>query len=188
MSSSALDSSPLRAALDYAALGWPVIPGAVWRDGRFVDPADGRPVANPCLRPVEHATTDPALVHEWWSAPGPRQPNVFTATGSGLGAFMVAESLVVALVDSPWFAARPTPVLAFRNMPLAYFLVRSPMPSVLLSDAARVLAPGTSMPLPPSTLETTAAIWLVTPEQTGNALLSGDDLADLIQWLETKCA
>jgi hypothetical protein len=113
---------------------------------------------------------------------------VFTVTGSVLGAFMVAESLVMTLADNPWFAARPTPVLAFPHMPLAYFLVRPPVPSVLPSSDARVLGPGTPMPLPPSALDTTSAIWLITPEQAGNVLLPADDLADLIHWTERKIA
>ncbi|WP_158843882.1 bifunctional DNA primase/polymerase [Saccharothrix deserti] len=180
--------STLQAALDYAALGWPVIPGAVWHDGRFAHPVDERPVTSPCLRPVEEATTDADVVREWWSAPGLYAPNVFTVTGASLGAFMVAESLVMALADDPWFAALPTPVLSFPNMPIAYFLVRPPVPSVLLSNEARVLDVGMPMPLPPSALETTPVIWLVTPEQAGNVLMPGDVLADLIQSLGRKSA
>ncbi|WP_202919165.1 hypothetical protein [Saccharothrix deserti] len=62
----------LQAALDYAAFGWPVVPGAVWHDGGFADPADEQPVADPCLRPVEAATTDAALVHELAADEAPR--------------------------------------------------------------------------------------------------------------------
>lgn len=148
----------LQAALDYAALGWPVVPGAVWRDGRFVSPVDERPVTSPCLRPVEEATTDTTSVREWWSVPGLHEPNVFTVTGPDLGAFMVAERLVMALADDPGFAVRPTPVLAL------------------------------PMPLPPSALGTTSAIWLITPEQAGEVLLPGEELADLIQRLGRKSA
>jgi hypothetical protein len=178
----------LRAALDYAALGWPVIPGAIWHRGHFADPVDEKSVASPCLRPVEEATTDAASVREWWSAPGLHQPNVFTVTGSELGAFMVAESLAMALADDPWFAALPTPVLAFPNMPLAYFLVRPPVPSVLLSGEARVVEAGMPLPLPPSALDTVPVIWLATPEQAGNLLMPGDVLADLIHSFERNSA
>ncbi|WP_158842206.1 bifunctional DNA primase/polymerase [Saccharothrix deserti] len=174
--------------MDYAALGWPVIPGAIWHNGRFANPVDEQPVTSPCLRPVEETTTDAVLVREWWSVPGPHEPNVFTVTGSSLGAFMVAESLVMALAENPWFAAFPTPVLSFPNMPIAYFLVRPPMPSVLLSAGARVLDAGVPLPLPPSALETTPVIWLVTPEQAGNMLMPGDVLADLIQSYDRKTA
>jgi Bifunctional DNA primase/polymerase, N-terminal len=176
----------LRAALDYAALGWPVIPGAIWHDGHFASPIDELPVTSPCLRPIEDATTDSELVREWWSTPGLPEPNVFTVTGSELGAFAVAESLVMALADNPWFAAFPTPVLSFPNMPLAYFLVRPPVPSVLLSSEAQVVAAGMPMPLPPSALETTSVIWLVTPEQAHNALMPADALADVIQSYEKR--
>ncbi|XVS65578.1 hypothetical protein ACQPYE_05820 [Actinosynnema sp. CA-299493] len=44
------------------------------------------------------------------------------------------------------------------------------------------------MPLSPSALETTSAIRLVSPDQAGNALLPGEESADLIQWLERKSA
>ncbi|MFD0201754.1 MULTISPECIES: bifunctional DNA primase/polymerase [Saccharothrix] len=178
----------LQAALGYADLGWPVLPGAVWHDGRFADPANENPVANPCLRPLGVATTDAHLVREWWSAPGLHMPNVFTVTGSALGAFMVAEPLVTALADDPRFGARPTPVLAFPNLPLAYFLVRPPMPSVLLSDAARVVGTGMPLPLPPSALETMPVIWLITPDEAGDTLMPGDALADLIQAHERDAA
>jgi hypothetical protein len=181
----------LQAALDYAALGWPVVPGAIWCDGRFAHPVDERPVTSPCLRPIEEATTDATLVREWCSVPGLHQPNVFTVTGRGLGAFMVSESPAMALADDVWFAALPTPVLAFPNMPIAYFLVRPPVPSVpsvLLGDQAWVVDVGMPMPLPPSSLDTTPAIWLVTPEQAGNVLMPGDALADLIQSLGKRTA
>ncbi|TQM81265.1 bifunctional DNA primase/polymerase-like protein [Saccharothrix saharensis] len=179
-------STTLQAALAHAELGWPVIPGAIWHDGHFASPVDELPVTSPCLRPIKAATTDAELVREWWSTPGLHQPNVFTVTGPEVGAFAVAESLVMTLADDPWFAGLPTPVLAFPNMPIAYFLVRPPMPSVLMSDEARVMKAGMPMPLPPSALETTPVIWLVTPEQAGNRLMPGDALADLIQSYEKR--
>ncbi|WP_367131915.1 bifunctional DNA primase/polymerase [Saccharothrix sp. HUAS TT1] len=179
-------STTLQAALSYAELGWPVLPGAVWKDGHFASPVDEQRVTSPCLRPIHEATTNAELVREWWSTPGLHEPNVFMVTGSELGAFAVAESLVMTLADNPWFAAFPTPVLAFPNMPIAYFLVRPPMPSVLMNHEARVVEAGMPMPLPPSTLETTPLIWLVTPEQAGGRLMPGDALADLIQSFEKR--
>ncbi|MFJ6674250.1 bifunctional DNA primase/polymerase [Actinosynnema sp. NPDC091369] len=177
-----------QAALDYAEMGWPVLPGAIWHNGHFADPADESRVIDPCLRPSEEATTDARRVREWWSMPGRHQPNVLTVTGTRLGAFMVAENLVMRLTDDPRFAASPTPVLAFPNMPIAYFLVQPPVPSVLLSAQARVVAAGMPIPLPPSALDTTPVMWLVTPEQAGNRLVSGDALADLIHEHERKAA
>ncbi|MFE2754793.1 bifunctional DNA primase/polymerase [Actinosynnema sp. NPDC059335] len=175
----------LHAALRYAELGWPVVPGAIWKDGHFVDPATEQPVTSPCLRSIEASTTDADLVQEWWSTPGLHQPNVFTTTGPEPGAIAVAESLVMALADNPWFATFPTPVLAFPNMPIAYFLVRPPLPSVIMSDHARVMDAGMPMPLPPSVLET-PVLWLVTPERAGNVLVPDDALADLIHSYEKR--
>lgn len=176
----------LQAALSYAELGWPVLPGAIWHDGHFASPVDEQPVTSPCLQPIEDATTDAELVREWWSTPGLHESNVFTVTDAEVGAFAVAESLVMALADNPWFARFPTPVLSFPNMPLAYFLVRPPMPSVLLSHEAQVVEAGMPMPLPPSTLQTTPVLWLVTPEQAHNVLMPADALADLIQSFEKR--
>jgi hypothetical protein len=42
--------------------------------------------------------------------------------------------------------------------------------------------------LPPSDLDATAALWLITPEQAGNDVWPGDDLADLIENVGRKCA
>ena len=187
------DGSPelqpnLRAALAYAALGWPVVPGAVWHDGRFTDPVDERPVAGPLMRPVAAATSEAEVVREWWSTTGRLAPNVFAVTGAGLGAFAVFDALAETVAGSPRFAAQPTPVLAIRRMPLAYFLVRPPAPSFLLSGEARVLPDGTPIPLPPTALGETAVMWLVTPEEAGNDLMAGDELADLIHELERRSA
>ncbi|MER5265696.1 bifunctional DNA primase/polymerase [Actinosynnema sp. NPDC002837] len=178
----------LHAALTYAELGWPVLPGAIWHNGHFADPEDEAPVTDPCLQPSGKATTDVARVREWWSKPGLHQPNILTVTGPRLGAFMVSENLVMALADDARFAAVPTPVMAFPNMPIAYFLVRPPLPSLLLGDEARVVAEGMPMPLPPSALGDTAAIWLVTPEEAGNVLLTGDELVELIESAERRTA
>jgi hypothetical protein len=95
----------LQAALTYAELGWPVLPGAIWHSGHFADPVDEQPVTSPCLRPIAEATTSADLVREWWSAPGLHEPNVFTVTGTDVGAFAAAESLVMALADDPWFSS-----------------------------------------------------------------------------------
>ncbi|MFD0200711.1 MULTISPECIES: hypothetical protein [Saccharothrix] len=123
-------------------------------------------------------------VRALWSVPGLHLPNVLTVTGSRLGAFMVFDSLAEAIARHPAFAARRTPVLAVQGMPFAYFLVRPPVPSVLLSGQARVLDAGTPVPLPPSALGETAVMWLITPDEAGNALMSADELADLIGTLE----
>jgi Bifunctional DNA primase/polymerase, N-terminal len=178
--------STLQAALDYAALGWPVVPGAIWRDGHFASPVDGQPVTSPCLRPVTRATTDADVVRQWWSVPGLHEPNVFTVTGSELGAFGVFADLTEAVIRHPRFDVDPTPVFAIQEMPLAYFLVRPPSPSVLLSSDAQILDPGTPVPLPPSTIGSIEAFWLVTPEEAGNVLMPGDVLAGLIREVERK--
>jgi hypothetical protein len=177
----------LRAALDYVALGWPVVPGAVWRNGHFADPVDGKLFLSPALRPIEEATTDPAKVREWWSAPGLYPPNILTPIGAGLGAFTVSADLTEAIIGHPWFGATPTPVLAIQDMPLAYFLVRPPLPTVLLSDEARVLDAGVPLPLPPTAIGDVEVIWLVTPEQA-NGVVAADELADLIRTVGRKIA
>ncbi|WP_158579874.1 bifunctional DNA primase/polymerase [Geodermatophilus marinus] len=81
-------SAALRAALDYAAHGWPVLPLARATDGRC---SCGWP-ADRCTSPGKHptnpggcrnATTDPDTIHGWWR----RWPtaNVGIATGPASG-------------------------------------------------------------------------------------------------------
>ena len=149
-------TSKSEAALDYAEMGWPVIPGAIWHDGHFVDPVDERQVVNPLLLRVERATTDVEEVRALWSVPGLRLPNVLTVTGSSLGAFTVFESLAEAIARHPAFAVRRTPVLAIQGMPL-----------------------------PPSASGETAVMWLVTPHEADDTVMAGDDLADIIHSLES---
>ena len=100
----------------------------------------------------------------------------------------MSEALAEAVAGHPGFATQRTPVLAVEGMPLAYFLVAPPLPSVLLSDEARVLDGGTPLPLPPSALGETAVMWLISPDEAGNTLMAGDELADLIGGLERKSA
>lgn len=174
-------SAALPAALSYVALDWPVLPGAVWRGGRFVDPADGLPTPDVALRPAGAATTDSSVVRDWWSTDGLHAPSVLVLTGAALGVVSVYGSLVDSITGHPWFLTRPTPVLALPEMPLAYFFVRPPLPSTAIHDAARVLPDGTTLPVPPTSLGGSTASWLVSPEEAGNVLLLGSELADLIR-------
>ena len=153
----------------------------------IANPVDGELFLSPLLRPIEEATTDPAKIREWWSVPGLFPPNILTPIGTALGAFTVSADLTEAVIGHPWFEATPTPVLAIRHMPLAYFLVGPPLPAVLLSDEARVLDAGVPLPLPPTAIGDVEVIWLVTPEQA-NGVLAGDELADLIRTVGRKIA
>ncbi|GAA1292148.1 bifunctional DNA primase/polymerase [Saccharothrix xinjiangensis] len=173
-------SGEMGAALEYAALGWPVLPGAVWRGSRFVDPGDGQPTTGAVLRPVEAATTDPGVIHQWWTAAGGQAPAVLTVTGANLGAVSVHQSLAKDITDHPRFSSKPTPVLALPRAPLAYFLIEPPFPLVLARRKVRALRGGSPLPLPPTVIGETAASWLVSPEETGHCLLPGGELANII--------
>jgi hypothetical protein len=174
-------TDPMTAALAYAEMGWPVIPGAVWRNGKFVDPVSGELADKIVLRPIETATADLDVVCQWWSVPGLHAPTVLAVTGPTLGAITVHESLVEAVLDHHWFATRPTPVFAIPGMPMAYFLVKPPCPLTLVRDEVRVMAEGTTLPLPPASIGETQAMWLVTPEEAGNILLLADEFDDLLR-------
>ncbi|MCE6995251.1 bifunctional DNA primase/polymerase [Saccharothrix sp. S26] len=177
-------STTSEAALDYVERGWPVVPGAIWHDGHFADPTDERQVVNPLLLGVDQATTDAEEARVMWSVPGLNRPNVFTVTGSGLGAFMVFDSLAEAIARHPAFVVRRTPVLVIQGMPSAYFLVRPPVPSVLLNGEARVVASGTPVTLPPSAFGETAVMWSVTPGEANGTLMAGGEPADIVENLE----
>ncbi|MCE7000626.1 hypothetical protein LZG04_38295 [Saccharothrix sp. S26] len=115
-------------------------------------------------------------------------PNILTPVGSSLGAFTVFAALTEVIARHAWFDTDPTPVLAIKGLPVAYFLVAPPIPAVLLSDRASVVEAGMPLPLPPTSIGGTEVFWLITPEEAGNTLRAGDDLADLIHHLERKTA
>src|ERR1051325_10118229 len=112
-SSDVADVSPttMEAALGYAALGWSVLPGAVWSDGALVDPATGDPVDDVALKPRAEATTDVALVREWWSTDGASSPAILCVTGPSFGVVSVGVDRAEAIMAHQWFATRPTPVI-----------------------------------------------------------------------------
>ncbi|RKT52471.1 bifunctional DNA primase/polymerase [Saccharothrix australiensis] len=174
----------LRAALDYAAMGWPVIPGAAWDGGRFVDPATGRPVDQVRLHPVAEATTDVDVVRRWWGAPGGHVPAVLVVTGPSVGVVSIREDQARTIVGHAWFRSRPTPVAVASGLPVAFFLVRPPNPPDLTRDDVRVFTEGSVLPLPPTTVATISTSWLVSPEECGRVLLPAAELAELLTSLE----
>ncbi len=74
-------------------------------------------------------------------------------------------------------------MLGIPRMPLAYFLVRPPVPAVMARDELRVLPEGTTLPLPPTAIGQASAFWLVSPAEAGKVLLLGDEFADLVSGL-----
>ncbi|WP_233812855.1 hypothetical protein [Saccharothrix sp. S26] len=124
------------------------------------------------------------MVRAWWSAPSLHPPTVLAVTGARLAAVSVYESRVDAIVGHPGFTTKPTPVFAIPGMPMAYFLVKPPCSITVDRDEVRVLAEGTTLPLPPATIGNTAALWLVSPEEAGNTMLLGDEFEALLGAVE----
>ncbi|MEU4801313.1 hypothetical protein [Actinosynnema sp. NPDC023587] len=184
----ATDDTALQAALAYAAMDLPVVPGAVWHEGRFVDPITGEPVTRVALQPADTATTDLAQVREWWDTPTRRGQAVLAVVGPKLGAVSIPLSLTERLVRHPWFTTRPTPVVQIPDLPIAFVLYRPPTPPSLVTDHVRLVDEGTTIPLPPTAVGTDSVGWWTSPEQTGNTLLTGQELADLIHSIEGQQA
>lgn len=168
------------AALDYARRGWPVIPGAVWDRGTFIDPATGTPVDEVMLRPPDSATTNPSVVRRWWSAPERSIPAVLAVTGPTLGVVSVRAPLAAAVMGLPRFADQPTPVVEVPGLPYRYFLIRPPCPRQPAHGNVQVFDNGVTLPLPPTAIANLAATWLVPPRRTENTLMPGQVLAELL--------
>ncbi|CCH35216.1 bifunctional DNA primase/polymerase [Actinosynnema sp. NPDC047251] len=173
-----------QAAVSYAKLGWPVLPSAVWHDGAFVHPVTGEPVDDVPLRPREEATTDVALVHQWWNAGGDFSPAILGVTGPAFGVVSVSADRTEQIMVHRWFTTRPTPVLVMPGMPIALFVVRPPFPAGFGQDEIRRFSDGSLVPLPPTTAGETTATWLVSPWETEGKLLVAREFAELLNNLE----
>ena len=176
------------AALGYAAMGWRVLPGAVWRGGKLIDPATDTEVDDIALRPRHEATTDPDLVREWWNLPDDTGPVVLGVAGASLGFVSARNDRAETITGSRWFAARPTPVLDLSGLPLTLFVVRPPFPDGFDSDEIRRFPEDSVIPLPPTTAGGAAVTWRVSPWQTNRTLLTAAEFAELITTTENTPA
>ena len=179
-----LDRAHLRrAAISYAAHGWPVTPGAWLTGHRF---ACGRPdcpimSGHPALESwADNATTDLGRVQAWWR----RRPYaVLLTTGGPVDALEVPAVLGRRVLDPAGGADSVGPVAvtaAGRYM----FLVRAGVPLRTELDSQSDIVrhgPGSWIPAAPSRLPDGPVRWAVDPERTGWRLPD----AELVQTLLT---
>ena len=159
------------AAVEYAALGWRVLPGAVWDGTRYIRGHVPTPTGElePVL-PVERASAEPNRVWRWWR----RAPySVLVVVGDPVAAVRVPIAPARRLTaEAGW---RGPIVLAPEGAvclvrPERWALARLPsLPGVA------VLPAGALLPLPPTRIRGGAVTWQVSPSQAGGQ--PGDPVA-----------
>ncbi|SDL57724.1 bifunctional DNA primase/polymerase [Nonomuraea jiangxiensis] len=124
-------SRPTRigSVLEYAALGWPVVPGAYpLREGRRACSCDRLGCPDPGAHPLSpawhmQATTDPAQLTRWWQAEP--EANVILPTGRVFDVFdvpLAAGLSALTRIDAD--GAQPGPVAANGDRVLFYVATR----------------------------------------------------------------
>jgi hypothetical protein len=172
----------LAAALTYAGMGLRVLPGTVCRNGVLIDPRTSRETDEITVHPRTDATTDPDQIRHWWDVPAHLQPDVLGVADEVTSLVLVRNHRADTILASPWFTARPTPVVQPNRLTmLADFIVRAPFPADLAHPDVRPYPPGAAIRLPPSP----AFTWLTSPWQTGQTLLTATELAELLTLTET---
>lgn len=156
------------AAVEYAALGWRVLPGAVWDGVRYTRGHVPTPTGElePIL-PVARASAEPNRVWRWWR----RAPySVLVVVGDPFAAVRVPTALAHQLTgeagpgSARWWgpiALAPEGAVCLVR-PHRWALARLPsLPGVA------VLPAGALLPLPPTRIRGGAVTWQVSPTQTG---------------------
>ncbi|NMO52981.1 DNA primase [Actinoplanes sp. TBRC 11911] len=157
-----------RAALRYAAHGWPVTPGAWLTGHRFVCGRPGRPImaCHPALDSWEDtASVFAPTVHEWWRS---HPHTVLLATGRTFDALEVPAALGVRVLGGARLRSLALGPVAVTAAGRWTFLVRPGVP--LRPELDRRLdivrhALGSWIPAPPSRLLEGFVRWAVRPEQ-----------------------
>jgi Bifunctional DNA primase/polymerase, N-terminal len=157
-----------RAALQLAARGWPVTPGASLRAGRFDCGRPGCPTTtcHPALDGWEQAASrDRERVEDWWRyAPH----SVLLATGVAFDVLEVSAPLGSLAVASPRWSGRVRGPVATMPTGRWMFLVAPGGPMVPeLAGRLDVVrhSRGSWVPAPPTRLVEGAVRWLVPPAE-----------------------
>ncbi|RKT53022.1 bifunctional DNA primase/polymerase [Saccharothrix australiensis] len=167
-------------ALECAERGWPVIPGASWLDGAYVDPVLGHERDALSLCPPDMATTDEDLVRRWWPVLASRlERSVLVVTQPNLVAVVVEADRARRVVGSEAFRANPTPavlVATWDREEEAMFLLSSSR-----GLAGESVAPvSATIPMPSAVVEGRPVRWLW-PMTECESLMAGEQLALLLK-------
>ncbi|WP_025360181.1 bifunctional DNA primase/polymerase [Kutzneria albida] len=155
-----------RAALDYAAHGWPVVPAAHFDGRRYVcvqvDCEEDGP--HPVWRLwQDRASTDPATVSSWYRL---FSFAVALATGVVFDVLELPESAAIRVQAALTEAGHTTPVAVWRERECRLFWTRPGLdPAAVTVPGARVRGAGNWVPAPPTPTRRGAVQWAVSPEQ-----------------------
>jgi hypothetical protein len=179
-----------KAAVLYAAHGWPVLPGSTWNGRRYVVPATLKVTDG--LRPWvarNLASSDVGTVARWWSADTRLAPSVLLLTGGAFNLVSVAFELAQDVLATTTFLNNAGPVMYRPDEGRAYFLVQ-PGPTqfddldIAPGEVANV-APGEWVAAPPTRTGNGVNVrWWSTPESVNWRLT---DVAVFSEALAVAC-
>ncbi|WP_091305653.1 bifunctional DNA primase/polymerase [Amycolatopsis tolypomycina] len=159
--------SLLDAAVAYAELGWPVLPGPVCDGLASWHPVTVEPLG--CCEPTaddEQATTDLTVIAEWWAL-YPRI--ILTAVGELFDVLRVptpAASQITGLMSLP------VGPVALAADGVRFFIERGAAlaPELTKVHGVELLRPGGLTPLPPSRVKPGVVSWWISPTATKGRL------------------
>jgi hypothetical protein len=174
-------SRGLESALECVALGWPVVPGALWVGGTYVDPVTNFDGDSLALCSADRATVDPDEVRRLWPVleDGVTR-SALAVLGATMAAVAVEPELAREVVASESFRASPTPVVML-HVPVVGLMIEHAVFVVSSADGLDdrlVFPPEATLPLPPAVVEGFETRWLVPPGEC-EGLMTGPELARL---------
>jgi hypothetical protein len=160
-----------RAALGYAANGWPVLPGSTWNGKRFVVPGTTKTTEG--LRPTvprNYATLNVETITSWWAAYDTLVPSVLIRSGGVFQLIKTPINLGRLVAQSKIFKQNAGPVILRPDISCAFFLVQSD-PRLFSgfnigNDDVVVMESGSYAAAPPTRVHGHRVSWLVAPNAT----------------------
>ncbi|RZS37816.1 bifunctional DNA primase/polymerase-like protein [Herbihabitans rhizosphaerae] len=155
-----------RAAQEYAAHGWLVLPGSTW-NGRSQYVVPGQSKITNGLRPLEprnYATCDSRVIAKWFR-PASVLPSVLLRTSvDTFVAVSVEHTLADKAIQTSVFQASPGPVAFRPDTGRAYFCtapagVLDAMPGSQVDQ----MKPGDWIPAPPTHVQGSSVYWWIPP-------------------------